>query len=119
MVEQKFPSFTINAIFLLTIGAVILVLHTSSDRPAHETNKQYFLGVFMTLGTAALYGFVLPVVELTYKKAKQTITYTLVVEIQMVMSFFATAFCAAGMFVHKDFQASLYGIHARTRTHNN
>jgi len=54
----------------------------------------------MTLGTAALYGFVLPVVELTYKKAKQTITYTLVVEIQMVMSFFATAFCAAGMFVH-------------------
>ncbi|CAK7355118.1 unnamed protein product [Dovyalis caffra] len=101
---QKLTSFTINAILLLTIGAVILVLHASSDRPANESNKQYFLGFFMTLLTAALYGFVLPAVEMTYKKAKQTITYTLVMEMQMVMSFFATAFCSTGMLLHNDFQ---------------
>ncbi|KAF2320468.1 hypothetical protein GH714_027720 [Hevea brasiliensis] len=85
LVKQKFTPFTINAIFLLSIGAVVLVLHASSDRPAHETDKQYFMGFFMTLGASALYGFVLPLIELTYKKAKQTITYTLVMEMQMTI----------------------------------
>ncbi|XP_021625197.1 purine permease 3 isoform X1 [Manihot esculenta] len=107
LVKQKFTPFTINAIFLLTIGAFILVLHASSDRPAHETNKQYFIGFFMTLGASVLYGFVLPLMELTYKKAKQTITYTLVMEMQMVLSFFASAFCAIGMLLHKDFAVFL------------
>ncbi|KAF2320451.1 hypothetical protein GH714_027543 [Hevea brasiliensis] len=41
LVKQKFTPFTINAIFLLSVGAVVLVLHASSDRPAHETDKQY------------------------------------------------------------------------------
>ncbi|XP_065872236.1 purine permease 3-like [Euphorbia lathyris] len=103
LVKQKFTPYTVNAIILLSIGAVVLVLHASSDRPDHETNKQYLLGVFMTLGASILYGFVLPLIELTYKKARQTITYTLVVEMQMVISFFATAFCAFGMLLHKDF----------------
>ncbi|XP_055960061.1 purine permease 3-like [Mercurialis annua] len=105
LVKQKFTPFTVNAIFLLSIGAVVLVLHASSDRPAHETSGQYFLGFFMTLGASILYGFVLPLIELTYKKAKQTITYTLVMEMQMIISLFATAFCSIGMLLHNDFQA--------------
>ncbi|KAJ4848942.1 hypothetical protein Tsubulata_034178 [Turnera subulata] len=105
LVKQKFTPFTVNAIMLLSLGSVVLVINTSSDRPAHETNRQYFTGFFMTLATSVLYGFVLPAVELTYKKAKQTITYTLVMEMQMVMSFFATAFCATGMLVSKEFSA--------------
>ncbi|KAF2320469.1 hypothetical protein GH714_027590 [Hevea brasiliensis] len=44
LVKQKFTPFTINAIFLLSVGAVVLVLHASSDRPAHETDKQYIMG---------------------------------------------------------------------------
>lgn len=107
LVRQKFNSFTINAIFLLSIGAVVLALHASTDRPANESKKQYFSGFFMTLGASALYGFVLPAIELTYKKAKQSITYTLVMEMQMVMSFFATAFCVVGMLAHKDFEVIL------------
>ncbi|XP_012069191.3 purine permease 3 isoform X1 [Jatropha curcas] len=105
LVKQKFTPFTINAIFLLSIGAVVLLIHASSDRPDHETTEKYLLGFFMTLGASALYGFVLPLIELTYKKAKQTITYTLVMEMQVVISFFATAFCAIGMLLHKDFEA--------------
>ncbi|GAV79704.1 EamA domain-containing protein/TPT domain-containing protein [Cephalotus follicularis] len=105
LVKQKFTSFTINAVFLLTIGAVILALHTSSDRPANESNKQCVLGFIMTLAASALYGFVLPAIELTYKKAKKAITYSLVIEMQMFISFFATAFCTLGMILHKDFEA--------------
>ncbi|KAL3514236.1 hypothetical protein ACH5RR_026953 [Cinchona calisaya] len=52
----------------------------------------------------ALYGLVLPMVELMYMKAKQAITYTLVLEIQLVLCFSATLFCTVGMLVNKDFQ---------------
>ncbi|EXB75584.1 hypothetical protein L484_026058 [Morus notabilis] len=58
----------------------------------------------MTVEKAVPYGFILPLMELTYKKAKQEITYSLLLEVQLVMCFFATAFCTAGMIVNKDFQ---------------
>ncbi|XP_027157563.1 purine permease 3-like isoform X2 [Coffea eugenioides] len=95
LVKQKFTPFIINSIFLLSLGAVVLGFHSSTDRPAHDSNVQYYIGFFMTLGASALYGFVLPLMELTCKKAKQVITYSLVMEMQLVISFFATAFCTA------------------------
>uniref|UniRef100_J3MYB1 EamA domain-containing protein n=2 Tax=Oryza brachyantha TaxID=4533 RepID=J3MYB1_ORYBR len=66
------------------------------------------MGFFLTLGAAALYGLILPLVELAYKHAAgggRAVTYALVVEMQLVMGFFATAFCTVGMIVDKDFQA--------------
>ncbi|XP_050378547.1 purine permease 3-like [Argentina anserina] len=104
LVKQKFTSYSINAVVLLTIGSAVLGLNTSSDRPMGESNMQYMVGFMMTVAAAALYGFVLPLVELMYKKAKQNITYALVLEIQMVMSLFATIFCLVGMLVNNDFK---------------
>lgn len=103
LVKQKFTAFTVNSVFLLTVGAVVLAFHSGSDRPANETNRQYYIGFFTTLGASILYGFVLPMIELTYKKAKQPINYSLIMETQMVISFFATAFCTVGMIVNHDF----------------
>ncbi|KAL2243347.1 UNVERIFIED_CONTAM: Purine permease 3 [Sesamum indicum] len=105
LVKQKFTAYSINAVVLLTVGAAVLGLHTSGDRPRGESNKEYLTGFFMTVAAAALYGLILPVVEYTYKKAKQPVTYTLVMEIQLVMCFFATVVCTVGMIINKDFQA--------------
>ncbi|XVF39592.1 hypothetical protein PTKIN_Ptkin01aG0046300 [Pterospermum kingtungense] len=104
LVKQKFTSYSINAVFLLTIGAGVLALHTSSDRPDNESSKEYILGFLMTLVASFLYGFILPLVELTYKKAMQEITYALVMEFQMVMCLFATGFCTVGMLINNDFK---------------
>ncbi|XVE95232.1 hypothetical protein REPUB_Repub02eG0078400 [Reevesia pubescens] len=104
LVKQKFTSYSINAVFLLTIGAGVLALHTSNDRPEDESSREYILGFLMTLAASALYGFILPLMELTYKKVKQDISYALVMEIQMVMCLFATGFCTVGMLVNNDFQ---------------
>ncbi|XP_076900681.1 purine permease 1-like isoform X1 [Bidens hawaiensis] len=104
LVKQKFTAYSINAVVLLTVGAAVLALHTSNDRPEGESKKEYTMGFVMTVAAALLYGFVLPLIELTYKKAKQEITYTLVVEIQIVMCFFATLFCMVGMIVNNDFK---------------
>jgi hypothetical protein len=71
------------------------------------TRGQYWLGFALTLGAAALYGLVLPLVELAYRRAAgggRAVTYALVIEMQLVMGFFATAFCTMGMIVNKDFQ---------------
>ncbi|MED6137039.1 hypothetical protein PIB30_061229 [Stylosanthes scabra] len=104
LVRQKFTPYSVNAVVLLTVGAAVLALHTRSDRPAGESTGEYVKGFVMTLLAAALYGFVLPLVELTYKKAKQNLTYSLVLEIQFVMCFFATIFCMLGMIINNDFK---------------
>ncbi|KAK8957864.1 Purine permease 3 [Platanthera zijinensis] len=105
IVRQKFTASSINSVVLLTVAAVVLGVHANGDRPAGESNAKYYAGFAMALGAAVLYGLVLPLVELMYGKAKQDISYTLVVEIQIVISVAATAFCAVGMAVNKDFPA--------------
>jgi hypothetical protein len=82
----------------------LLAFHTSGDRPEGVTSRQYVLGFVLTLGAAALYGFVLPLIELIYKKTKRPITYTLVMEMQFIMSVSATVFCTVGMLINGDFQ---------------
>ncbi|KAK6245724.1 hypothetical protein QUC31_000499, partial [Theobroma cacao] len=104
LVKQKFTSYSVNAVFLLTVGAGVLALRASSDRPDTESNRKYALGFIMTLAAAALYGFVLPLVELMYKKTKQEMSYALVMEIEMVNCLFATGFCTVGMLVNNDFK---------------
>uniref|UniRef100_A0A0E0QSJ8 Uncharacterized protein n=1 Tax=Oryza rufipogon TaxID=4529 RepID=A0A0E0QSJ8_ORYRU len=104
----RLTAATLNAVALLTIGAVVLGLHASKDRPAGVTTGKYWMGFFLTLGAAALYGLILPLVELAYKHAAgggRAVTYALVMEMQLVMGFFATAFCTVGVIVNKDFQA--------------
>ncbi|KAH7847162.1 hypothetical protein Vadar_022700 [Vaccinium darrowii] len=116
LVRQKFTPYSINAVALLTVGAGVLALHASGDRPKGESNKEYHLGFFMTEAAAVLYGFVWPLVELTYKKARQAITYfflvhrqaityTLVLEMQLVMCLFATLVCSIGMVIENEFKA--------------
>lgn len=105
LVRHKFNPFSVNSVVLLTASSVMLAFHTSGDRPAGVTNRQYVLGFVLTLGAAALYGFIIPLIELTYKKTKRQITYTLVMEMQVIMSVVATIFCTVGMLVNRDFQA--------------
>ncbi|KAG2318907.1 hypothetical protein Bca52824_012120 [Brassica carinata] len=104
MVKQKFTPFSINAVVLLTVGIVVLALHSNGDKPANETHKEYVVGFLMTVIAAVLYAFILPLVEFTYKKARQEITFPLVLEIQMVMCIAATCFCVVGMIIDGDFK---------------
>ncbi|GMH17376.1 hypothetical protein Nepgr_019217 [Nepenthes gracilis] len=105
LVKQRFTAYSINAVVLLTMGAAVLAMHSSSDRPVNVTNGEYYMGFFMTLASAAMFAAMLPLLELTYKKSKLRIHYALVMEIQSVLSLSATLFCTVGMLINKDFQA--------------
>ncbi|XP_074561178.1 purine permease 3-like [Curcuma longa] len=108
IVKQRFTAYSLNAVALLIAGAVLLGLASDGDRPAGESSKEYLAGFFMMLASAALYGLVLPLVELTYAKAaaKQgPVSYTLAMEVQLLIGIFATALCTVGMIANNDFQA--------------
>ncbi|PKA46262.1 Purine permease 3 [Apostasia shenzhenica] len=105
IVQQKFTAPLINAMVLLTLGAVVLGVHANGDRPEGESTAKFYAGFVMTLGAAALYGLILPLVELAYAKAKQTVTYTLVMEMQFIIGIVAAIFCALGMAINHDFQS--------------
>ena len=45
------------------------------------------------------------IIELVYKRSKCRVTYTLVMEMQLIMSFSTTIFCTIGMVLNKDFEA--------------
>ncbi|XP_033147677.1 purine permease 2 isoform X2 [Brassica rapa] len=104
MVKQRFTPFTINAVVLLTLGAGSLALHADGDKLPKETRKEYIVGFVMTVAAAVLYAFVLPLVELAYKKASQRISYTLVLEMQLVLCVVATCLCLVGMLADGDFK---------------
>ncbi|MCD9560570.1 hypothetical protein HAX54_019286 [Datura stramonium] len=105
IVKQKFTTYSINALVVLIVGTILLGIRANGDRPEGVTSKAYVIGFILTALAAALYGVILPCIEFIYMKAKQAITVTLVLEIQMVMCFSATAFCTVGMIINKDFQA--------------
>lgn len=106
LVKQRFTAFSVNAVVMLTLAAGVLALHAGGDVEREESRADYFLGFFMTLGSAALFALMLPLVEVSYTKAPgDHVTYDLVMEMQFVLSFTATVFCLIGMAISKDFQA--------------
>ncbi|KAL5201900.1 hypothetical protein ABZP36_036254 [Zizania latifolia] len=110
LVRQRFTEFSVNAVVLLSVGAAMLGMNAGGDRQAGVSWAQYCTGFAMTLGAAALYGLVLPVMELSQARhaaraGAGAVTYTLVMEMQLVIGFVATAFSAAGMLVNNDFHA--------------
>ncbi|EMS54151.1 hypothetical protein TRIUR3_17061 [Triticum urartu] len=105
--RHRFTAFSVNAVVLLVVGAAMLGLNGGGDRPAGVSRAQYYAGFAMTLGSAAMYGLVLPLMELSQAqhaaRAGAPVTYTLVLEIQMVIGITATAFSAVGMLVNREF----------------
>ncbi|MCD7456776.1 hypothetical protein HAX54_033049 [Datura stramonium] len=93
LMKQKLTAYSKCSVVRLIAGAATLVLRSNGDRPAGESGKEYMLGFVMTVMGAVCFGLMLPLIELIYVKAKQAITYTTVLEIQMIIGISATAFC--------------------------
>ncbi|KAI3973052.1 hypothetical protein MKX01_019710 [Papaver californicum] len=104
IVRQKFTFYSFNSVALMTLGAVVLALNTTSDKPPGTTQQQYYLGFALTLAGAALLGLIMPLVELAYGKSSKPITYSDVMQFQFVLSLFATLVKIIGMAIDKDFQ---------------
>ncbi|CAA6658164.1 unnamed protein product [Spirodela intermedia] len=105
LVRQKFTAFSVNAIVLLVIGAVLLGVQSSGDRPPGVSDKKYYLSFIAMIGAAVLYGLMMPLIQWTYWWLKQKATLTTVMEMQVVMSVSGVVFSVVPMIINKDFPA--------------
>ncbi|KAH9321286.1 hypothetical protein KI387_015925 [Taxus chinensis] len=103
LVKHKFSPYSINAVVLLTMGPLLLALQTSSDKIKDLSTGRHWVGVIVTILAAALHGFTLPLIELVCKKITRKVTYLLVMEMQLIMSFSSTVVCGIGMIINKEF----------------
>ncbi|GJN33741.1 hypothetical protein PR202_gb22364 [Eleusine coracana subsp. coracana] len=110
LVRQRFTAFSVNALVLLSVGAAMLGMNASGDRPPGVSAAQYGAGFAMTLGAAALFGLMLPAMELSQARhaaraGPGAFNYALVMEMQLVIGLAATGFSVVGMVVNNDFHA--------------
>ncbi|KAF9624549.1 hypothetical protein IFM89_011723 [Coptis chinensis] len=105
IMKQKFTFYSLNSIVVIILGAVALALDTNTDRPDGVSKGKYMFGFLITLGGAALLGFVLPVIELSFSKNTKPISNNiLVIQFLFVMNFVATVLCTIGMLITRNFQ---------------
>ncbi|KAH9300445.1 hypothetical protein KI387_012028, partial [Taxus chinensis] len=105
IVRQKSTPYSINALIFLTFGRGILSFNDSSDRPEEVIRVHYVVGFILTTSAICIYGLILPLIELIYRETSPQITYTLVMEMQLIMSVCASVVCTIDMVVYKDILA--------------
>ncbi|KAI3854650.1 hypothetical protein MKX03_005246 [Papaver bracteatum] len=104
-VKQKFTPYSLNPIVVIIMGSVLIGLSRSSDRPPGVTNSQYVFDFFISIAAAAIFGFVIVSTQVAYAKANQAMAYSIVLQFQVCMSFFATLTCTFGSLINQDFAA--------------
>ncbi|KAL5705455.1 hypothetical protein ACHQM5_023755 [Ranunculus cassubicifolius] len=104
IVKQKFTFYSFNSVVVLIFGTVVLAFHTSSDRPQGVSKEKYWLGFFLTLGGAVLFGLILPLIESAFSKSRKSLNYVMILQFQTMMNLFATLFCTVGMLINNDFK---------------
>ncbi|KAF8393033.1 hypothetical protein HHK36_021274 [Tetracentron sinense] len=105
IVKNKMDGSTVNAIVIISAAMAIIALDSSSDRYSNVSNRQYALGFIMDIMGSALHGLIFALSELVFVKLLGRRSFHVVLEQQVMVSFFAFVFTTIGVIVNRDFQA--------------
>ncbi|KAI5066978.1 hypothetical protein GOP47_0017506 [Adiantum capillus-veneris] len=107
LVGQKLSPFAINSVVVISTGTVLLGVSAENDRPSGTTQREYIIGVLVTIVASAIYALMLPLLQLIYTKgfSKEKSSFVIVLEVQIAISSVASIFSLLGMFVHGDLHA--------------
>lgn len=103
IVKNKINLSTINSIVIITAAMAIIALDSNSDRFSYITNTQYALGFMWDVLGSALHGLIFALSELVFIKLLQGRSFHVVLEQQVLVSFFAFVFTTIGVVVNDDF----------------
>lgn len=105
IVHNKLNASIINALVIITAAMTIIALDSDSDRYDYVSEHQYIMGfIWDTLGSA-LHGLIFALSELVFIKLLGKRSFLVVLEQQVMVSFFGFVFTTIGIIVNKDFQA--------------
>ncbi|XP_022756328.1 probable purine permease 5 [Durio zibethinus] len=104
IVKNKLNASITNAIVIITAAMTMIALDSDSDRYASVTNSQYIWGVVWDILGSALHGLIFALSELVFVKLLGRRSFHVVLEQQVMVSFFAFVFTTIGVILNKDFQ---------------
>ncbi|KAI5655837.1 hypothetical protein M9H77_33024 [Catharanthus roseus] len=96
--SQKFTALIFNSLFLLTISASLLAVHSDSDNTTNVSKLKYIIGFLCTVGASAIYSLYLSLLELSFEKVIKRETFDVVLDMQIYSSFVASCACVVGLF---------------------
>ncbi|GLJ11987.1 hypothetical protein SUGI_0181540 [Cryptomeria japonica] len=100
--KQKITPSVLNSLVILIFSAVLLGVHSSSDRPEGVSNAEYIVGFVCTVAASAMYGLILPLMQLVFQRVIKKETFAVVIEMQIYTSIVATAVCIMGLFISRE-----------------
>ncbi|XVE97471.1 hypothetical protein REPUB_Repub03eG0022600 [Reevesia pubescens] len=104
IVKNKLNASMINAIVIITASMTLIALDSDSDRYPYVTNGQYIWGFVWDILGSALHGLIFALSELVFVKFLGRRSFHVVLEQQVMVSFFAFLFTTIGVIVNNDFQ---------------
>ncbi|KAG6483016.1 probable purine permease 5 isoform X1 [Zingiber officinale] len=104
IVKNNLNLSSLNAIVIITAGAVIIGLDSGSDRYPGVTDKQYNLAFILDILGSALHGLIFALSELVFIRLLGRRSFHVVLEQQVMVLLAAFIFTSIGLIVNKDFQ---------------
>ncbi|KAJ8750837.1 hypothetical protein K2173_016018 [Erythroxylum novogranatense] len=104
IVKNKLNASMINAIVIITAAMAIIALDSDSDRYSYVSDRQYIMGFIWDILGSALHGLIFALSELIFVKLLGRRSFHVVLEQQVMVSFFGFVFTTIGMIMYKDFQ---------------
>ncbi|XP_051150365.1 probable purine permease 5 [Andrographis paniculata] len=103
IVKNKINSCTVNSIFVITAAMAIIALDSDSDRYGSVTDGQYAMGFVWNILASFLHGLIFALSELVFVELLGRRSFHVVLEQQVMVSFFAFVFTTIGVVINDDF----------------
>lgn len=104
--STKFTPYIINSLVLLTISSTLLVFQTgSADADSTEVSKgKYTIGFICTVAASALYGLILSLTQLAFRKVLKRETFRVIMDMIIYRSLVATCATLVGLFASGEWR---------------
>ena len=76
--REKITPFILNFIVLLSLSAIMLGIHSDSDRLEGVNTSKYIIGFICTIAASVMYGLILPLMQLVFNRVLKKETFAVV-----------------------------------------
>ncbi|KAJ6382230.1 hypothetical protein OIU77_030808 [Salix suchowensis] len=104
LVHNKLNASMVNAIVIITAAMAIIALDSDSDKYDYVTDHQYIMGFIWDILGSALHGLIFALSELVFIKLMGRRSFHVVLEQQVMVSFFGFVFTTIGVILNNDFE---------------